>query len=69
MCLGTIGVVTEIRDDDGIPMALVAADPASLSACLLTCPEAAIGDTVLVHSGYVLEILDPGPGPVLQEDP
>jgi hydrogenase maturation factor len=58
MCLGTIGVVTEIRDDDGIPMALVGADPAAaVHACLLTCPEAAVGDTVLVHSGYVLQIL------------
>ena len=59
MCLGTIGVVTEIRDDDGIPMALVGADPAAVvHACLLTCPEAAVGDTVLVHSGYVLQVLD-----------
>ncbi|HLH83653.1 MAG TPA: HypC/HybG/HupF family hydrogenase formation chaperone [Trebonia sp.] len=74
MCLGTTGVVTRIRDDGGIPMALIAAPAGSgaaaggtVSACLLTCPEAAVGDTVLVHSGYVLQILDPGP--VLQEDP
>jgi len=62
MCLGTIGVVSQVRDDDGVPMALVAAGPpsaaATLSACLLTCPDAAVGDTVLVHSGYVLKILD-----------
>ena len=59
MCLGTIGVVTEIRDDDGVPMALVAAGPAAvIDACLLTCPEAAAGDTVLVHSGYILQVLD-----------
>jgi hydrogenase maturation factor len=58
MCLGTIGLITRVRDDDGIPMALVAADPGTVSACLLTCPEAAVGDTVLVHSGYVLQILE-----------
>ena len=59
MCLGTIGVVTGIADDDGIPMALVRPEAAgALHACLLTCPEAAVGDTVLVHSGYVLQILD-----------
>jgi hydrogenase maturation factor len=59
MCQGTIGVVTEIRDDDGIPMALVGAgQAAAVHACLLTCPEAAVGDTVLVHSGYVLQVLD-----------
>ena len=62
MCLGTIGVVTEIRDDDGVPMALVGAgSAAAVHACLLTCPEAAVGDTVLVHSGYVLQILDGAP--------
>ena len=62
MCLGTIGVVTRIADDDGIPMALVRPEAAgAVHACLLTCPEAAVGDTVLVHSGYVLQILDPSP--------
>jgi hydrogenase maturation factor len=61
MCLGVVGVVTEIRDDDGVPMALVG--DGTVSACLLTCPAAAVGDTVLIHSGYVLKILCP------QEDP
>jgi hydrogenase maturation factor len=59
MCLGTIGVVRQISDDDGVPMAIVGAGPAgSMTACLLTCPQAAAGDTVLVHCGYVLKILD-----------
>ena len=57
MCLGVTGVVTAIRDDDGVPMALVdAGDAGQTAACLLTCPDAGIGDTVLVHSGYVLHI-------------
>jgi hydrogenase maturation factor len=64
MCLGTVGVITAIRDEDGVPMALVDAGAAgSVSACLLTCPEAGAGSKVLVHSGYVLQILDP------EEDP
>jgi hydrogenase maturation factor len=59
MCLGTIGVITEVRDDDGIPMALVdAGTDGTVSACLLTCPRAAAGETVLVHCGYVLEVLE-----------
>jgi hydrogenase maturation factor len=59
MCLGTAGVVTRIRDDDGVPMALIDVGAAGVvPACLLTCQEAAVGDTVLVHSGYVLEIID-----------
>ena len=70
MCLGMTGVVTGIRDDDGIPMAVVdTADPADsaaaggIPACLLTCPEAGAGATVLVHSGYVLQILDEAEDP------
>ena len=65
MCLGTAGVVTGIRDDDGVLMALIDAGDtdAVTEACLITCPEAAVGDTVLVHSGYVLRIVD-----VRQED-
>jgi len=65
MCLGIVGMITEIREDEGIPMALVAARPpgpqgdaATLAACLLTCPEARVGQMVLVHSGYVLQTLD-----------
>jgi hydrogenase maturation factor len=55
-------VITEVRDDDGIPMALVKADsPHPVSACLLTCPDAGVGQTVLIHSGYVLEVLEEPP--------
>jgi hydrogenase maturation factor len=61
MCLGVTGVVTGIRDDDGIPMAVVGTAAAGQTpACLLTCPDAGIGDTVLIHSGYVLRILAAG---------
>lgn len=59
MCLGTVGVITAIRDEEGVPMALVDAGPAgTVAACLLTCPEAGSGAIVLVHSGYVLQILE-----------
>lgn len=64
MCLGTTGVVTRIHDDDGVPMALIDTQTAGvIPACLLTCAEAVVGDTVLVHSGYVLQIVEP------EEDP
>jgi hydrogenase maturation factor len=59
VCMGLTGVVAEISDDDGIPMALVNTGPAGVvQACLITCPDARVGDTVIVHSGYVLQILD-----------
>jgi hydrogenase maturation factor len=60
MCLGTVGVVTHLRDDDGVPMALVDTSTGQVvTACLLTCPEAAVGDTILIHCGYALQIFDP----------
>jgi hydrogenase maturation factor len=68
MCLGTTGVITAIRDDDGIPMALIDAGAGVIPACLLTCLEARVGDTVLVHSGYVLQIFDLPHPPDPQED-
>jgi hydrogenase maturation factor len=58
MCLGMTGVVAGTGDDDGVQVALV--DTGSgppVRACLLTCPDAAVGDTVLVHAGYVLRCL------------
>jgi hydrogenase maturation factor len=58
MCLGMTAVIAEIGDDGGVPVAL--ADTGSgrqLRACLLTCPGAAVGDTVLIHAGYVLRRL------------
>ena len=58
VCLGTVGVITAVRDEDGLPMALVNTDQGTVSACLLTCPEAGVGRTVLVHCGYALQILD-----------
>jgi hydrogenase maturation factor len=68
MCLGTAGVIIAVRDDEGVPMALVDTGAgAAVSACLLTCPEARAGSEVLVHSGYVLQILDDEGTP--HEDP
>jgi hydrogenase maturation factor len=59
MCTGMTGVVTRITDDDGIAMALVDTGPTGVvQACLITRPDARVGDTVIVHSGYVLQILD-----------
>lgn len=59
MCMGITGVIIEVRDDDGMPTAVLRSDEtgATLTASLLTCPEAGTGQTVLVHSGYVLKIV------------
>jgi hydrogenase maturation factor len=39
-------------------MALIDTAQGTVSASLLTCQEAGVGRTVLVHCGYVLQILD-----------
>lgn len=57
MCLGTIGVVTQVWEEDGVPVALVRAGSATTRASLLACPGTAVGTSVLVHSGYVIDVL------------
>lgn len=58
MCLGSIGVVTRTWDAGGVPMASVDVPGRSLDVCLLYHPDCAVGDDVLVHMGFVVEVLD-----------
>ncbi len=58
MCLGEIGVVTKVWDEDGVPLALVEVRSTTVTVCLLATPDAAEGASVLVHMGFVLEVLD-----------
>ena len=59
MCLGRIGTVTKTWDDRGVPMALVRTSPGAdpESVCLMAVPEARTGMQVLVHLGFVVEII------------
>ncbi len=59
MCLGLIGVVTRRYDTDGVPMAEVDTGDGGREVCLLYCPDAAVGDDVLLHMGFVMEVLEP----------
>lgn len=56
MCLGTLGEIESIWSEGGVPMAHIPGE----EVCLLYVPEASVGDTVLVHMGFALEILDDG---------
>ena len=58
MCLGLIGVMTRTFDERGVPMADVDTGDGPRAACLLYCPDAAPGDDVLIHMGFVMEVLD-----------
>ena len=55
MCLGTVGAIEELWSEGGLPMGRVAGRP----VCLAYTPEAAVGDAVLIHLGFALEVLDP----------
>lgn len=54
MCLGALGIIEHIWDEGGLPMASVNGEP----VCLMYTPEAGTGDSVIVHLGYVVEIID-----------
>ncbi|HEX6523408.1 MAG TPA: HypC/HybG/HupF family hydrogenase formation chaperone [Streptosporangiaceae bacterium] len=54
MCLGTVGVITEVTGGT----AVIGTGEVTVTASLLTCPEAGLGQTVPVHCGLVLKILE-----------
>jgi len=56
MCVTYPGQVLEVGDDS----ALVEIDGRRRRASLLLVPEVAVGDWVIVATGTVLEIVDPG---------
>jgi hydrogenase maturation factor len=60
MCLGTVGVVVRVWEEDGVPLALVDTGPRVERACLLAQPDVEEGTDVLVHMGFVVEVLDAG---------
>lgn len=61
MCTGELGVVTGL-DATG-DSATVRVAGAARRASLLLQPQVRVGDHVLVHTGFVLEVVDPPPTP------
>ena len=59
MCLGDIGVITKVWQEGGVPLALVDVRSTTETVCLLATPDVGEGASVLVHMGFVLEVLDP----------
>jgi hydrogenase maturation factor len=58
MCLGKVGVVMKVWEEDGVPLSLVDVGSTTETACLLAYPGVRQGTSVLVHLGFVVEILD-----------
>ena len=57
MCLGIPGKVTKIYQQDGTLMASVDFDGVEQAVCIATTPEVALGQYVLVHAGFALNVL------------
>lgn len=58
MCLAIPGRITERYQDGDLPMARIDYAGAVAAACLSYTPEARVGDYVLVHAGFALQVLD-----------
>ena len=58
MCLGIPGQLTEIHQQDGLPMGKVEFGGILKDICLAYTPEAQVGDYVLVHVGFAISIID-----------
>ena len=57
MCLGIPGKVKKIYEQDGILMATVDFDGVEQAVCVATTPEVSLGQYVLVHAGFALNVL------------
>jgi hydrogenase expression/formation protein HypC len=57
MCLGIPGKIIEIYNLNGTAMSKVDLDGAQQEVCIATTPEAKLGDYILVHAGFSLNIL------------
>ncbi len=58
MCLGIPGRITLFLDQLGLKMAIVDFGGVQREVCIETLPQAKIGDYVIVHAGFALNILD-----------
>lgn len=58
MCLAIPGRILETFTDGGLPMALIDYAGARNTACLVYTPEAGVGDFVIVHAGFALQVLN-----------
>jgi hydrogenase expression/formation protein HypC len=57
MCLGVPGRIVEIRQKDGLRLALVDFGGISREVCLDYVPEAVVGEYCIVHVGFAISLL------------
>lgn len=59
MCLGIPGKIVEIYESSGLRMGRIDYGGVIKEACLAYVPEGNLGDYVLVHAGFALNVLAP----------
>lgn len=57
MCLGVPGKIIEIYEANGLSMGKIDFGGVLREACLTYVPEAKVGDYVLVHVGFALNVI------------
>jgi hydrogenase expression/formation protein HypC len=58
MCLAIPGKVLEMTEENGLVMGLIDYAGTRNKACLTYTPEAGVGDYVIVHAGFALQVLN-----------
>ena len=58
MCLAIPGKLIEIFDENEIKMGKIDFSGSVSSACLAYVPEATVGQYVIVHAGFAIQLLD-----------
>ena len=58
MCLAVPGRVLEISEENGLVMGLIDYAGTRNKACLTCTPEASVGNYVIVHAGFALQVLN-----------
>ena len=58
MCLGIPGKVTEVYQQDDLPMGKVEFGGILKEICLAYTPEAQVGQYVIVHAGFAISLID-----------
>ncbi|MBK7142917.1 MAG: HypC/HybG/HupF family hydrogenase formation chaperone [bacterium] len=58
MCLAIPGKVISLHEENGLLMGKVEFGGTLISACLAYVPEVKVGEYVIVHAGFALNVID-----------
>ena len=58
MCLAVPGMIIEKSEENGLPMGRVDFGGTVISVCLAYVPESEVGQYVIVHAGFALNVID-----------